>query len=233
MTPLSLVPDLVEQVYQAILNGICDGSLPSGERVTQEKLAERLAVSRQPVLQAMLLLKRDGLVVDAGAKGVMVAPLTADYIAHVYQVRAVLDGLAAREAARRRVDLSLSLLTAGRKAGEGRDVGAMIEADLAFHRAIYAAAGNPLLSQSMERHWNHIRRVMGAVLQKSASRAALWDEHEAIIAAIASGDDQQAQMLAVSHCEEAGASLVSRFTSHHQNTTPLKNDSLETTWRQA
>lgn len=213
MTPLTLVPDLAEQVYQAILDAICDGRLAPGERITQEKLAERFSVSRQPVLQAMMLLKRDGLVIEAGGKGVMVAPLTPEHIGHLYQVRSVLDGLAAREAARHKARLPASLITSGRKAAKGKNITAMINADLAFHRAIYAAAGNPLLSQSAERHWNHIRRVMGAVLQKSVSRAAIWDEHEAMLAAIAGGDEDSAQQLALSHCEVAGINLASHLAA--------------------
>lgn len=211
LKPLSLMPDLVEQVYQAILHVVCDGSLAPGKRITQESLAERFQVSRQPVLQAMLLLKRDGLIVDAGAKGVMVAPLTTAHIGHLYEVRAVLDGLAAHSAALHRADIPYRLLVAGRKAAKDCDILAMIDADLAFHRAVYAAAGNPLLMQSAEHHWNHIRRVMGAVLQKSATWTAVWDEHEAIVAAIAGGEPETAQQRALRHCEAASADLASHL----------------------
>ena len=49
----------------------------------------------------------------------------------------------------------------------------MIEADLAFHRAIYEAAGNPVLVQSAERHWSHIRRIMGATLSQRLVRVII------------------------------------------------------------
>ena len=48
----------------------------------------------------------------------------------------------------------------------------MIEADMAFHNAIYGASGNPLIEQSAHQHWRHLRRVMGAVLQQSRQREA-------------------------------------------------------------
>ena len=73
--------------------------LAPGARITQEELAASLDVSRQPVLQALRLLKKDGFVIDAGRRGLMVSPLDAQVIADVYEVRAVLDGLAARRAA--------------------------------------------------------------------------------------------------------------------------------------
>ena len=81
IAPIAVAPDLTEQAYQAILDAICDGRFVAGQRITQEALAESLSVSRQPVLQALLLLKRDGLVIDAGGRGVMVAPLTTEQIA--------------------------------------------------------------------------------------------------------------------------------------------------------
>ena len=55
---LTAAPDLVEQVYSRLLDAISEGTLPPGERLTQEDLAQRLAVSRQPVLQALRLLKK-------------------------------------------------------------------------------------------------------------------------------------------------------------------------------
>jgi DNA-binding GntR family transcriptional regulator len=208
ITPITVAPDLAEQAYQSILAAICDGRLAPGERITQERLAESLSVSRQPVLQALLLLKRDGFVAEAGNRGIMVAPLTSEHIVNLYQVRSVLDGLAAREAARRKADLSPALLAAGRRAAAEKTVSAMIDADLSFHRAIYGAAGNPLLLQTAERHWSHIRRVMGAVLQRADTRAAIWDEHESMLAAIVRGEADRAQQLALDHCEVAGENLA-------------------------
>ena len=59
-------PALGEQVYQAIVDEICDGTLEAGAHLVQEQLAARFGVSRQPVQQAMALLKADGLVEEAG-----------------------------------------------------------------------------------------------------------------------------------------------------------------------
>ncbi|HNK19919.1 MAG TPA: GntR family transcriptional regulator, partial [Piscinibacter sp.] len=91
---LHVAPDLVDQVYQALLGAIADGTLAPGARLTQEEIAQQLAVSRQPVLQALRQLKQDGLVLDAPGRGVQVAPLTAAGTAAVYQVRGALDALA-------------------------------------------------------------------------------------------------------------------------------------------
>ena len=211
LVKLQAAPDLVDRVYRTLLDAISDGSLAPGARITQEDLAERLAVSRQPVLQALRLLKEDGLLLDAPGRGLLVAPLDAESIGRVYQVRGALDALAARLAAERRCVIDPRLIEQGRRAARGRNIQAMIEADIAFHTALYAASGNPLIGQSAQRHWVHLRRVMGAVLQSSRQREAIWDEHAAIAEAVAAGDAKRATRLVEQHGRQASENLVARL----------------------
>ncbi len=200
--------DYVDEVYRSLLDAISDGTLAPGARITQEDLAERLNVSRSPVLQALRLLKKDGLLEDAPGRGLLVTRLEPRRVGQLYQVRGSLDALAARLAAQRRADIPAALIADGRRAAAGQDVRAMIEADTAFHRAIYEASGNPYIIDSALPHWIHLRRVMGAVLQHSGSREGIWDEHEAICAAIRAGDGVSAAALSERHADIAGAALV-------------------------
>ena len=208
---LEAAADLVDQVHRTLLDAICDGTLAPGERLTQEDIADRLAVSRQPVLQALRLLKNDGFVLDAPGRGVLVAPLDAEGVQHMYQVRTALDSLAARLAAVRRAKLDPALIEYGRKVSNGKNVKAMIDADIAFHNAIYAASGNPTIEQTAHQHWRHLRRVMGAVLQMSRRRAGIWDEHEAIARAIAAGDGARAARLIEQHGQRASDNLADQL----------------------
>ncbi|WP_372824204.1 GntR family transcriptional regulator [Polaromonas sp.] len=201
-------PDLVDQVYRSLLDAISEGSLASGARITQEDIAEQLAVSRQPVLQALRLLKKDGFVLDAPGRGVLVAPLDVGWLTQIYQVRSALDALAARLAAHARYRMDPALISQGRAAARSNKVKAMMAADARFHGAIYTASGNPLIAQSAQLHWHHIRRAMGAVLQVSTMRDSIWDEHEAIANAIADGDAASAENLIRQHGEDASRNLA-------------------------
>jgi DNA-binding GntR family transcriptional regulator len=211
LVQLEASPDLVERVYETLIDAISDGSLAPGQRITQEQIAQQLAVSRQPVLQALRLLKKDGFVQDAPGRGLQVAALDAQWTRNVYQVRGALDALAARLAAQRRFRIAPEIIAEGRRAAGGDDVRAMIAADLAFHSALYAAAGNPLIEQSAHLHWRHLRPVMGAVLQQLGQRQAVWDEHEAIAQAIAAGDAATAARLIEEHSLRASESLGGRL----------------------
>ena len=212
LVKLEAAPDMVEQVYHRLLDAISEGTLAPGERLTQEDLAEQLAVSRQPVLQALRLLKMDGFVLDAPGRGVLVAPLDPEWLSKVYQVRGALDALAARLAASHRFRVDPKLIDYGRKVARRRNVKAMIDADMAFHTAIYTASQNPLIGQSANQHWRHLRRVMGAVLLSTPQRESLWDEHQAIADAIAAGDGERAAKLIDDHSRNATESLARRLS---------------------
>lgn len=212
-------PDLADQVYRALLDAISSGVLRPGQRIRQEELAERFSVSRQPVMQALRLLRKDGFVQDAPqnsgepgrVRGLQVAPLDGHWITQVYQVRVALDRLAVRLAAQRRVRLDPAVLAAGRAAERAGDVKALIDSDLAFHTAIYRAADNPLIEQSALLHWQHIRRAMGLALQLEHLREPVWDEHEAIAKAIAQGKANLAESLITDHSEKASGTLAEQI----------------------
>jgi DNA-binding GntR family transcriptional regulator len=219
---IETAPDLSEQVYSRLLSAICAGELAPGARLTQEELAASLSVSRQPVLQALRLLKRDGVLIDAGRRGLAVAPLQPALIGQVYEVRAVLDGLAARQAAVAGAQLDAKLIGRGREAARAGRVADMIEADAAFHHLVYEASGNPLIAASTRPHWLHIQRAMGATVQVAGARERVWDEHQAILDAVNAGDAARAERLAREHCEAAGRFLSARLAEARAGETPTR-----------
>lgn len=211
--------DYVDEVYKMLLDAISDGTLAPGTRLTQEEIADQMQVSRSPVIQALRILKKDGFVQDAPGRGVLVTPLDAVSLGHLYEIRGSLDALAARLAAQRHFKIDPKVIADGRRASQGKDVKAMIDADMAFHYAIYRAAGNPLLEQSAQNYWVHLRRAMGAVLQSSApQRQSIWDEHEAIAEAIAAGDAARAAELTELHATRAKENIIRRLDEYFADT---------------
>jgi DNA-binding GntR family transcriptional regulator len=179
------------------------------------------------VLLALRLLKKDGFVLDAPGRGLLVAPLDSVWLGQVYQIRCALDALAARLAAQAHAVMDPALIRQGRLATRSQDVQAMMAADAAFHNAIYAASGNPLIALSAQLHWQHIRRAMGAVLQVSTMRESIWDEHETIAQAIQAGDAKRAESLSRQHGEDASHNLARLLASAQpQQATTLATQNL-------
>src|SRR6516225_8810213 len=101
MSQVQVQPSLVEQVVNAIVSEIAEGELPANSRLIQDELARAYGVSRQPVQQALLLLRDRGMVREAPGRGLIVSPLDVGFVRNLYEMRAMLDGLAARLAAER------------------------------------------------------------------------------------------------------------------------------------
>lgn len=216
MQPLTDRTSLAEEVHARLVDAMVTGSLPPGTPLRQERLAEELNVSRQPIIQALGMLRRDGLIEPAGRRGYKVAPVDAALVRHVYDVRAALDGLAAGLAAARPADIRHAALNAEEEAGRlalaAGDISALVDADIAFHQKIYALSDNPLLPEASAAVWRHIRRVMHAVLEKRAARASVWQEHAGIAAAIRDGDAALARQRAEDHAQGAAEQLIRWMT---------------------
>lgn len=206
---------ILDSVYTAIRDSICDGAFMPGERLTQDDIAERLGVSRQPVGQALILLKSQGFVSDAGRRGVVVAPLRTEIVRHIYDLRGALDELAARLAARRAgakiLTRGYEILEHGRRLVAAADVAGLLKADMAFHGFIYETSQNPLIQQALAAHWHQLRRVMSGVIEQDSHRAVLWNEHAAILSAIGEGDEERAADLSRRHVEAASEALCGKL----------------------
>lgn len=217
MRELVTAPPLIEQVYQGIVEAICDGRLLPNERFTQDSLAERFNVSRQPVGQAIGLLKAHGLVCEAGRRGLKIAPLEPTYVAELYEMRGALDelaaGLAARRAASQISARAKPIIKVAQQALERSELAGLIAADTAFHTLVYELSGNHVLANTMALNWTHIRRIMRGILSIEGYPREVWNEHRAILRAIEAGDAKGAARLARAHVVESAHLLLRRLSA--------------------
>jgi DNA-binding GntR family transcriptional regulator len=216
MAQLQTQPTLVEQVVNAIVSEIVDGDLPANARLIQDELARAYGVSRQPVQQALLLLRDRGLVREAPGRGLIVSPLDVDFVRNLYEVRAMLDGLAARLAAERGAarakDEGQAFIDAGRAAVASGSLSAQIEADMRCHAFINELSGNPLIGETTAPHWPYLRRVMGEVLRDDEQMPeVILEEHVAILDAIVAGQGARAEVLSREHILRAANIFVARL----------------------
>jgi DNA-binding GntR family transcriptional regulator len=216
MSQVQTQPTLVEQVVNAIVSEIVDGELPANSRLIQDELARAYGVSRQPVQQALLLLRDRGMVREAPGRGLIVSPLDVDFVRNLYEVRAMLDGLAARLAAergsKRAKNEGQAYLDAGQAAVESGSLNQQIEADMRFHGFINELSGNPLIGETTAPHWPYLRRVMGEVLRDDAQMPQIiLGEHVAILDAVITGKAAEAETLSRDHISKAAKIFVQRL----------------------
>jgi DNA-binding GntR family transcriptional regulator len=166
----------------------------------------------------LLLLRNQGVLSDAPGRGLIVAPLDPDHIRHMYDVRAVIEGLAFRKAALNNADLAKrdgpAFITKGREAAQSGSVSEMISADMAFHHFVYLLSENLLVAPAMDTHWTYTQRVMGEVLMRDEKPRDIWDQHEALLQSIISGDGDTAEAHAREHILAAADFIIERISAH-------------------
>jgi GntR family transcriptional regulator of vanillate catabolism len=212
---------LVDDVTAHLRDMILTGELAPGTQLLQIELSEKLGVSRTPLREAFRVLEHDGLIrVSNGNKTVEVVALSPDDVLEIYELREVVDGLAARLLAQRRLnrDEERALrrdLTAMEAATPSCDLGRYATAHSHFHSMICDRCGNgsvrelvPLVRRSSQmtvaRQLSASAADNGVLGEEAAHmiRVALEggnEDHRAIFEAVMSGDGKEAERQARHH----------------------------------
>jgi DNA-binding GntR family transcriptional regulator len=200
---------LVDEIADVLRERIIEGRYAVDAPLSQRALAEELSVARGVVGEALRMLRREGLV-DAGRGGEAARVASADRAVFLsaYEVREVIDGLAARLAAvhaGRAIERTCrAALEAQRVALSSGDRPGYMRANVSFHAAIIDRSGNPVLRKHM---WLVRSTSRSAGLLASARMHQAIEEHEVILAAVCSRDPEQAEHAARAHVRTTIQSL--------------------------
>lgn len=225
---LALAGTLTDRVSEALIELISGDDFPPGSRLPSEiKMAGRFGVSRTVIREAVSRLKSEGLVESRQGSGVFVRERNMDSpfridpnilesihsVLQVVELRQVLEGEIAALAAKRR---SSAQMVAIRKALEQIDAdvsagGDGVDADIAFHRCIAEATGNPHFLALIQFLFNFLRSATQTTRRIESTRAALTqqvkDEHQTIVDALSRRDPEAARTAARLHMERASRRL--------------------------
>ena len=195
------------EMYQILKDAILSGRLHPNERLIEEQIAESAKVSRTPVREAIRKLETEGLVRQTSL-GVVVAEVTLNELREFCQVREVLESLACRLAAesRSRLDLITLEYTNAQYATElaAGDTEAMIVLNRTFHESIWRLANNSYLASTLGELRSRIDGLQpSTTLDSIALHAEAYEEHSAIVRAIAARDADRAESVALGHFSKA------------------------------
>ncbi|MGY1661173.1 GntR family transcriptional regulator [Geodermatophilus sp. SYSU D00705] len=208
LAPLELDPSaatsLADKAYVAIRDRLIMLAIRPGDPIDDDELAKDLGVGRTPVREALKRLEGDRLVVSYPRRGTFATGMDISDLAHISDIRAQLEPLAARRAAERAARVGHGELDELATGIEQLDVTAIDPAelmrwDLAVHRAIYRAAGNPHLEDVLIRYDNLATRIFCLFLDRLPTVDEHVGEHVALLRAIAAGDADRADDLAREH----------------------------------
>ncbi|MEV6054117.1 GntR family transcriptional regulator [Streptomyces sp. NPDC052107] len=212
VTKLERPGPLRERVYEALLELIVTRSLKPGQHLVETELAGHLGVSRQPVREALQRLNTEGWVDLRPAQGAFVHDPTEEEADQLLVVRGLLEAEAARLAAANATPEATArlreLCEAGERALKADDVDAVVAANADFHTYVMELAANSVLAELSAQVDRRVRWFYTPVARTRGSLS--WDEHRAMIDAIAAGDEQRAQQLMRDHTEHTRTSYHAR-----------------------
>jgi DNA-binding GntR family transcriptional regulator len=198
VTSVETLP-LRDVVREKIRTRIAEGIWAPGFRLVERDLADEFDVSRVPVREALRALESEGFVELLPRRGAVVRDLTRAVVADLFDIRQVLEGLAARLVAERIDEEGLARLSAvvdeGRRAVEAGDHSWAGTANTVFHETVLDLTGNPSLRSVLEPVTGRLRWLF----RQTTDHTRVQAEHEQLYAALAMGDPELAAVVAVAH----------------------------------
>jgi DNA-binding GntR family transcriptional regulator len=196
---------LRDVVCDVIRDRITAGEYPPSYRLIEDRLADDLGVSRNPVREALRVLAIEGYVTLVPRRGAFVATLSPQEVEEIFEVRTVLEALAARRAAKHasasdREQLEHVLAESARACAHGamQELPAL---NTRFHELVLAIAGNGLLTDMMVPLRGRMQWIFSRTVTTRAHDSVA--EHQALAEAIMAGDGDRAAALAAAHVQEA------------------------------
>ncbi|MFD1418018.1 GntR family transcriptional regulator [Companilactobacillus keshanensis] len=180
------------QAYETLRDQILNGKIPANTKLTETMLADKLNISRTPIREAIIRLEEEGLVKN---KYVYI-PSETD-IRHIFQVRSILEGFAAKYSADFISTESLNKLKEYIKTARNGDDNDKLKANYLFHQTIVEETHNPEIVKIINKMQSIIYLMRKTVTLQH--RPHLIDEHEEICQEIENGNGEKAEKLVQDH----------------------------------
>ncbi len=190
-----------EEAYQYLRNAIRVGELQPGQRIVSEDFAAALDMSRMPVREALRRLSAEGLVAMRANRGAVVKKLSKDEVLEIFEMRAVLEALAAAKAVEKAsaADIRELEFLLNRLEAVQSDMSLWITAHREFHEKISAISQSPRLLAQISSLHALIEPLMRIWIEKSPESKNVNSVHQEILRVMKSGDAQAMEKLIKKH----------------------------------
>ncbi|MBS9716766.1 GntR family transcriptional regulator [Pseudohalocynthiibacter aestuariivivens] len=193
-----------KDAYTLILEAIDIGDYKPGSRLVESDLAERFGMSRTPIREALQRLETQSMLTRDG-RSLIVASLDHNQLAELYVVRAELEGLAARLAARHAAPEEVRVLREMVEDDQKllSDPNALSRANRRFHKQIHLASHNRYLVQQLDLVHRSMALLASTSLAAEGRGEGALQEHSDIVSAIENGDGEAAYQALKAHISKA------------------------------
>jgi DNA-binding GntR family transcriptional regulator len=199
--------NLTNRVYDYLKEQILSGNYENGSSITENSVGKELNVSRTPVREALRQLELGGLVKIVPNKGAVVQNILIDDIKNIYEIRSLIEGVAAAHAAKNASDEELARLKEIVELTEfyfsRGDDKKLRDLDGKFHQCLYEICHNRILKHILDELHDYGVRYREKSMKSKGRVEKTITEHKGIMNAVLQRDDKKAEQLSVLHVNNA------------------------------
>lgn len=213
ITTAKTIPLLSDRAYERIKHDIICCLIAPGTEVSEAQLCAQYKLGKAPVRMALSRLAHDGLVRAMPRRGYMVTPVTLQDIHDVFELRLMLEPVAARMAAGRvdaqRLRMLDDICREGYQTGNTKSTARFLDANKAFHVTIAQAAGNARLAGAIEQLLDEMTRLLHLGLGSRNRSQEMQHEHRTLVKALSRGDGETSANICREQIEAARSMVLS------------------------
>jgi DNA-binding GntR family transcriptional regulator len=195
---------LREKIVETVRNAIVNGQIPAGARVAEPELADRFGISRTPIREAFRQLESEGFITVIPRKGAIVASLSAKDISDFYDLKMVLEGYAARCAAKVLTEKELVKMEAVNRqmeiASTKKDLRKVLALHNEFHEIFLKSCGNEKLCSIVQNMVMQFQRFRLILVMRGKLEGSIR-QHREIIEAFRKQDADLAESLVIKNAQ--------------------------------
>ena len=204
-----------EIVLESLRDAILNGTFKRGDRLVENDIAEKMGVSRTPVREAFRQLEIEGLAENLPRKGTVVTGLTRESILEIYEIKEVLEGLAAKLACRNMSEETLQKLrktvTDMERFVDNKDPTIYWQIHEQFNSIILYSCNNERLIEQMKQSYEYLEKLRSSMLVMEERRPYAMEEHREILSAFEQKDEDMAEKATRKHAVNGQGFILERM----------------------
>ncbi len=217
--PVGKHRSMAEVVYRILKDSIVNGDLKPGQRLVEQKLSDKMQVSRVPVREAIKRLEQYGFVQRLPVRGIIVKKISEEDIHEAFGIRAALESYAAAEACDHVSDEVIaaleSIIDESSRALEIGDLAKVMELNIRFHEMIYRSAKSEMLNKLINMFVDYISRYRRPLLSSQSNARVSLEGHKAMVEAMRRGDKENVERIVKSHILQGKNFILKAMQSGH------------------
>ncbi|MFT5351670.1 MAG: DNA-binding GntR family transcriptional regulator [Planctomycetota bacterium] len=206
---------LRERVYASLRKELFQGNFSSGQRITEQEIAESLGVSRTPVREALNLFRKQGILEQSHGGAYVFSSPSIQQVEDVFEIRRALEPLAARKVVKNCTEADIQklkyLIAKERELLDEEDSSQTYLFNAEFRKTFFHYCGNERLANSIDEFMGHMLFLGILTLKKKNVRQIVIDGQTTIVEGLKKGDEEKMEKIILNYLDASYEAIMAEI----------------------